>query len=126
MEGWIKGASAEENGNHSTDNLTIGRRDGNYIAGVGIVTIKNKEDGVDYSIGDISMHLGSIMQINFDATMQFNNYELIGNLSIPQGVENKTGDSYEYLFRHAGIDIATTYMAQTAWKRRSTIRSTAS
>lgn len=118
VEGWIKGASAEENGNHSTDNLTIGRRDGNYIAGVGIVTIKNKEDGVDYSIGDISMHLGSIMQINFDATMQFNNYELIGNLSIPQGVENKTGDSYEYLFRHAGIDIATTYIGTDGMEKK--------
>ena len=118
VEGWIKGASAEENGNHSTDNLTIGSRDGNYIAGVGIVTIKNKEDGVDYSIGDISMHLGSIMQINFDATMQFNNYELIGNLSIPQGVENKTGDSYEYLFRHAGIDIATTYIGTDGMEKK--------
>lgn len=108
-DGWIKGASAEENGNHSTDNLNIGSNDGNYITGVGIVTIKNKEDGVDYTINNIKMNLGSIMQINFDATMQFNNYEVIGNLTLPQGLDNK-GATYEYLFKHAGIDIATTYI----------------
>lgn len=108
-DGWIKGASAEENGNHSTDNLNIGNNDGNYITGVGIVTIKNKEDGVDYTINNIKMNLGSIMQINFDATMQFNNYEVIGNLTLPQGLDNK-GATYEYLFKHAGIDIATTYI----------------
>ena len=56
------------------------------------------------------MNLGSVMQINFDATMQFSNYEFIGDLSIPQGIDNKTGESYEYLFRHAGIDIATSYI----------------
>ena len=105
-DGWIKGASAEENGNHSTDNLNIGSNDGNYITGVGIVTIKNNEDGVDYTINNIKMNLGSIMQINFDATMQFNNYEVIGNLTLPQGLDNK-GATYEYLFKHAGIDIAT-------------------
>lgn len=108
-DGWIKGASAEENGNHSTDNLNIGSNDGNYITGVGIVTIKNNEDGVDYTINNIKMNLGSIMQINFDATMQFNNYEVIGNLTLPQGLDNK-GATYEYLFKHAGIDIATTYI----------------
>lgn len=108
-DGWIKGASAEENGNHSTDNLNIGSNDGNYITGVGIVTIKNNEDGVDYTINNITMNLGSIMQINFDATMQFNNYEVIGNLTLPQGLDNK-GATYEYLFKHAGIDIATTYI----------------
>lgn len=108
-QGWIKGASAEENGNHSSDDLTIGGNNGNYITGVGIVTIKNKEDGVDYTINNITMNLGSIMQINFDATMQFNNYELIGNLTLPQGLDNK-GATYEYLFIHAGIDIATSYI----------------
>ena len=108
-DGWIKGASAEENGNHSTDNLNIGSNDGNYITGVGIVTIKNNEDGVDYTINNIKMNLGSIMQINFDATMQFNNYEVIGNLTLPQGLDNK-GATYEYLFKHAGIDIATAYI----------------
>ena len=116
-DGWIKGASAEENGNHSTDNLNIGGNDGNYITGVGIVTIKNKEDGVDYTINDIKMNFGSIMQINFDATMQFNNYEVIGNLPLPQGLDNK-GATYEYLFKHAGIDIATTYIGADGMEKK--------
>ena len=110
-EGWIKGATSEESGDHSNDSLTIGSSSNNYITGVGFVTIKNdKRTDVDYSIGDITMNLGSVMQINFDATMQFSNYEFIGDLSIPQGIDNKTGESYEYLFRHAGIDIATSYI----------------
>lgn len=110
-EGWIKGATSEESGDHSNDSLTIGSSSNNYITGVGFVTIKNdKLTDVDYSIGDITMNLGSVMQINFDATMQFSNYEFIGDLSIPQGIDNKTGESYEYLFRHAGIDIATSYI----------------
>lgn len=110
-EGWIKGATSEESGDHSSDSLTIGSSSNNYITGVGFVTIKNdKRTDVDYSIGDITMNLGSVMQINFDATMQFSNYEFIGDLSIPQGIDNKTGESYEYLFRHAGIDIATSYI----------------
>ena len=116
-EGWIKGASAEENGNHSTDNLNIGSNDGNYITGVGIVTIKNNEDGVDYTINNIKMNLGSIMQINFDATMQFNNYEVIGNLTLPQGLDNK-GATYEYLFKHAGIDIATAYIGADGMEKK--------
>lgn len=116
-DGWIKGASAEENGNHSTDNLKIGSNDGNYITGVGIVTIKNNEDGVDYTINNITMNLGSIMQINFDATMQFNNYEVIGNLTLPQGLDNK-GATYEYLFKHAGIDIATTYIGTDGMEKK--------
>ena len=111
VEGWIKGATSEESGDHSNDSLTIGSNSNNYITGVGFVTIKNdKLTDVDYSIGNITMNLGSIMQINFDATMQFSNYQFIGDLSIPQGIDNKTGDSYEYLFRHAGIDIATSYI----------------
>ena len=111
VEGWIKGATSEESGDHSNDSLTIGSSSNNYITGVGFVTIKNdKRTDVDYSIGDITMNLGSVMQINFDATMQFSNYEFIGDLSIPQGIDNKTGESYEYLFRHAGIDIATSYI----------------
>ena len=110
-EGWIKGATSEESGDHSNDSLTIGSSSNNYITGVGFVTIKNdKRTDVDYSIGNITMNLGSVMQINFDATMQFSNYEFIGDLSIPQGIDNKTGESYEYLFRHAGIDIATSYI----------------
>lgn len=110
-EGWIKGATSEESGDHSNDSLTIGSSSNNYITGVGFVTIKNdKRTDVDYSIGDITMNLGSVMQINFDATMQFSNYEFIGDLSIPQGIDNKTGESYEYLFRHAGIDIATSHI----------------
>lgn len=110
-EGWIKGATSEESGDHSNDSLTIGSSSNNYITGVGFVTIKNdKLTDVDYSIGNITMNLGSVMQINFDATMQFSNYEFIGDLSIPQGIDNKTGESYEYLFRHAGIDIATSYI----------------
>lgn len=116
-DGWIKGASAEENGNHSTDNLNIGSNDGNYITGVGIVTIKNNEDGVDYTINNIKMNLGSIMQINFDATMQFNNYEVIGNLTLPQGLDNK-GATYEYLFKHAGIDIATAYIGADGMEKK--------
>lgn len=111
VEGWIKGATSEESGDHSNDSLTIGSSSNNYITGVGFVTIKNdKLTDVDYSIGNITMNLGSVMQINFDATMQFSNYEFIGDLSIPQGIDNKTGESYEYLFRHAGIDIATSYI----------------
>lgn len=111
VEAWIKGATAEESGDHSNDSLTIGSNSNNYITGVGFVTItNNNETGVDYSIGNITMNLGSVMQINFDATMEFNNYEFIGDLSIPQGIDNKTGKSYEYLFRHAGIDIATSYI----------------
>lgn len=118
-DGWIKGATAPEGwsgtgdpftGNHSSDKLTIGSSKSDKIDGVGFVTINNNnETGVDYSIGDITMHLGSIMQINFDATMQFNNYEVIGNLTLPQGLDNK-GATYEYLFKHAGIDIATAYI----------------
>lgn len=111
VEAWIKGATAEESGDHSNDSLTIGSNSNNYITGVGFVTISNNnETGVDYSIGDITMNLGSVMQINFDATMEFSNYEFIGDLSIPQGIDNKSGKSYEYLFRHAGIDIATSYI----------------
>ena len=111
VEAWIKGATAEESGDHSNESLTIGSNSNNYITGVGFVTIKNdNQTGVDYTIGNITMNLGSVMQINFDATMQFDNYEFIGDLSIPQGIDNKSGKSYEYLFRHAGIDIATSYI----------------
>ena len=119
-EGWIKGATAPEGwsgsddpftGNHSSDNLIIGSSKSDKIDGVGFVTINNNnETGVDYSIGDITMHLGSIMQINFNATMQFNNYELIADLTIAQGIDNQKNATYEYLFNHAGIDIATTYI----------------
>lgn len=118
-EGWIKGATAPEGwsgtddpftGNHSSDKLIIGSSKSDKIDGVGFVTINNNETGVDYSIGDISMHLGSIIQINFDATMQFKNYELIADLTIAQGIDNQKNATYEYLFNHAGIDIATTYI----------------
>lgn len=119
-EGWIKGATAPEGwsgtddpftGNHSSDKLIIGSSKSDKIDGVGFVTINNNnETGVDYSIGDITMHLGSIMQINFNATMQFNNYELIADLTIAQGIDNQKNATYEYLFNHAGIDIATTYI----------------
>ena len=119
VEGWIKGATSEESGDHSNDSLTIGSKSNNYITGVGFVTIKNDNlTDVDYSIGNITMNLGSIMQINFDATMQFSNYEFIGDLSIPQGIDNKTGDSYEYLFRHAGIDIATSYIDEDGMEKK--------
>ncbi len=119
VEGWIKGATSEESGDHSNDSLTIGSKSNNYITGVGFVTIKNDNlTDVDYSIGDITMNLGSIMQINFDATMQFSNYQFIGDLSIPQGIDNKTGDSYEYLFRHAGIDIATSYIDEDGMEKK--------
>lgn len=119
-EGWIKGATAPEGwsgtgdpftGNHSSDKLTIGSSKSDKIDGVGFVTINNNnKNGVDYSIGDITMLLGSIMQINFDATMQFKNYELIADLTIAQGIDNQKNATYEYLFNHAGIDIATTYI----------------
>lgn len=119
VEGWIKGASAEESGDHSNDSLTIGSNANNYITGVGFVTItNNNETGVDYSIGNITMNLGSVMQINFDATMEFNNYVFIGDLSIPQGIDNKSGKSYEYLFRHAGIDIATSYIGVDGMEKK--------
>lgn len=119
-EGWIKGATAPEGwsgtddpftGNHSSDKLIIGSSKSDKIDGVGFVTINNNnKNGVDYSIGDITMLLGSIMQINFDATMQFKNYELIADLTIAQGIDNQKNATYEYLFNHAGIDIATTYI----------------
>ena len=119
-EGWIKGATAPEGwsgtddpfaGDHSSDKLIIGSSKSDKIDGVGFVTINNNnKNGVDYSIGDITMHLGSIMQINFDATMQFKNYELIADLTIAQGIDNQKNATYEYLFNHAGIDIATTYI----------------
>lgn len=127
-EGWIKGATAPEGwsgtgdpftGNHSSDKLTIGSSKSDKIDGVGFVTINNNnEDGVDYSIGDISMHLGSIMQINFNATMQFNNYELIADLTIAQGIDNQKNATYEYLFNHAGIDIATTYIGTDGMEKK--------
>lgn len=119
VEAWIKGATAEESGDHSNDSLTIGSNANNYITGVGFVTItNNNETGVDYSIGNITMNLGSVMQINFDATMEFNNYVFIGDLSIPQGIDNKSGKSYEYLFRHAGIDIATSYIGVDGMEKK--------
>lgn len=126
-EGWIKGATAPEGwsgtgdpftGNHSSDKLTIGSSKSDKIDGVGFVTINNNETGVDYSIGDITMHLGSIMQINFDATMQFNNYELIADLTIAQGIDNQKNATYEYLFNHAGIDIATTYIGTDGMEKK--------
>lgn len=127
-EGWIKGATAPEGwsgtgdpftGNHSSDKLTIGSSKSDKIDGVGFVTINNNnETGVDYSIGDITMHLGSIMQINFDATMQFNNYELIADLTIAQGIDNQKNATYEYLFNHAGIDIATTYIGADGMEKK--------
>ena len=127
-EGWIKGATAPEGwsgtgdpftGNHSSDKLTIGSSKSDKIDGVGFVTINNNnENGVDYSIGDITMHLGSIMQINFDATMQFNNYELIADLTIAQGIDNQKNATYEYLFNHAGIDIATTYIGTDGMEKK--------
>lgn len=127
-EGWIKGATAPEGwsgtgdpftGNHSSDKLTIGSSKSDKIDGVGFVTINNNnEDGVDYSIGDITMHLGSIMQINFNATMQFNNYELIADLTIAQGIDNQKNATYEYLFNHAGIDIATTYIGTDGMEKK--------
>lgn len=127
-EGWIKGATAPEGwsgtgdpftGNHSSDKLIIGSSKSDKIDGVGFVTINNNnETGVDYSIGDITMHLGSIMQINFDATMQFNNYELIADLTIAQGIDNQKNATYEYLFNHAGIDIATTYIGADGMEKK--------
>lgn len=127
-EGWIKGATAPEGwsgsddpftGNHSSDNLIIGSSKSDKIDGVGFVTINNNnETGVDYSIGDITMHLGSIMQINFNATMQFNNYELIADLTIAQGIDNQKNATYEYLFNHAGIDIATTYIGADGMEKK--------
>lgn len=126
-EGWIKGATAPEGwsgtgdpftGNHSSDKLIIGSSKSDKIDGVGFVTINNNENGVDYSIGDITMHLGSIMQINFDATMQFNNYELIADLTIAQGIDNQKNATYEYLFNHAGIDIATTYIGTDGMEKK--------
>lgn len=127
-EGWIKGATAPEGwsgtgdpftGNHSSDKLTIGSSKSDKIDGVGFVTINNNnETGVDYSIGDITMHLGSIMQINFDTTMQFNNYELIADLTIAQGIDNQKNATYEYLFNHAGIDIATTYIGTDGMEKK--------
>lgn len=127
-EGWIKGATAPEGwsgtgdpftGNHSSDKLSIGSSKSDKIDGVGFVTINNNnENGVDYSIGDITMHLGSIMQINFDATMQFNNYELIADLTIAQGIDNQKNATYEYLFNHAGIDIATTYIGTDGMEKK--------
>lgn len=127
-EGWIKGATAPEGwsgtgdpftGNHSSDKLIIGSSKSDKIDGVGFVTINNNnETGVDYSIGDITMHLGSIMQINFDATMQFNNYELIADLTIAQGIDNQKNATYEYLFNHAGIDIATAYIGADGMEKK--------
>ena len=127
-EGWIKGATAPEGwsgtddpftGNHSSDKLIIGSSKSDKIDGVGFVTINNNnETGVDYSIGDITMHLGSIMQINFNATMQFNNYELIADLTIAQGIDNQKNATYEYLFNHAGIDIATTYIGADGMEKK--------
>lgn len=127
-EGWIKGATAPEGwsgtddpftGNHSSDKLIIGSSKSDKIDGVGFVTINNNnETGVDYSIGDITMHLGSIMQINFNATMQFNNYELIADLTIAQGIDNQKNATYEYLFKHAGIDIATAYIGADGMEKK--------